>query len=92
MFLFIFFNAQVLLLDEPTSALDPVATANIEDVVMSLSRKGLTIIIVSHSLKQIQRIASIVCVLVKGEVVEISKPNELGSSNHPVIKQFIEAS
>ena len=83
---------QVLLLDEPTSALDPLSTSNIEDVVTSLSRNGLTIIIVSHSIKQIQKIASIVCVLVKGEVVEISKPSELGSSNHPLIRQFMEAS
>ena len=81
-----------MLLDEPTSALDPLSTSNIEDAVTNLSKNGLTVIIVSHSIKQIQKIASIVCVLVDGEVVEISKPSELGNSNHPVIRQFIEAS
>ncbi|KAL2462249.1 ABC transporter I family member 17 [Abeliophyllum distichum] len=72
---------EVLLLDEPTSALDPVATQNIEDVLVKLKKdRGITIIIVSHSIKQIQRIADVVCLLANGEIVEILKPSlALGS-------------
>ncbi|CAD6338499.1 unnamed protein product [Miscanthus lutarioriparius] len=53
---------QVLLLDEPTSALDPISTQNIEDTIVRLKNtRGITTVIVSHSVKQIQRIADLVC-------------------------------
>ncbi|KAK7852140.1 abc transporter i family member 17, partial [Quercus suber] len=67
------YKPEVLLLDEPTIALDPISTENIEDVLVNLKKKqGMTIITVSHSIKQIQRIADIVCPLVKGEIVVVS--------------------
>ncbi|XP_038879066.1 ABC transporter I family member 17 isoform X1 [Benincasa hispida] len=84
---------EVLLLDEPTSALDPISTENIEDVLMKLKTKwGLTIVMVSHSIKQIQRIADIVCLLVNGEIVEILPPNKLSEAKHPMALKFLELS
>jgi len=84
---------KVLLLDEPTSALDPISTENIEDVLVNLKKKqGMTIIIVSHSVKQIQRIADIVCLLVKGEIVEVLKPQNLSEAKHPMAQRFLELS
>lgn len=84
---------KVLLLDEPTSALDPISTENIEDVLVNLKKKqGMTIIIVSHSVKQIQRIADIVCLLVKGEIVEVLKPHNLSEAKHPMAQRFLELS
>lgn len=73
-----FFNLKVLLLDEPTSALDPISTENIEDALVKLNKnQGMTVIMVSHSIKQIQRIAHIVCLLVDGEIVEVLNPHYL---------------
>jgi phosphate transport system ATP-binding protein len=46
----------VLLLDEPASALDPVATASIEELMSSLSRR-YTIVIVTHNMQQAARVA-----------------------------------
>jgi ABC-type phosphate transport system ATPase subunit len=84
---------KVLLLDEPTSALDPISTENIEDVLVNLKKKqGMTIIIVSHSIKQIQRIADIVCLLVKGEIVEVLEPHNLSEAKHPMAQRFLELS
>ncbi|XP_059454402.1 ABC transporter I family member 17-like [Corylus avellana] len=84
---------EVLLLDEPTSALDPISTENIEDVLVNLKKKqGMTIIIVSHSIKQIQRIADIVCLLVEGEIVEVLKPDNLSEAKHPMAQRFLELS
>lgn len=86
-------DPEVLLLDEPTSALDPLSTQNIEDSILNLKRlKGLTIVFVSHSIKQVQRIADFVCVLVNGEVVEVTNPLELANSTHPMVQKFLEAS
>jgi phosphate transport system ATP-binding protein len=46
----------VLLLDEPCSALDPIATANIEELLIQLKQQ-LTIVIVTHSMQQAARIS-----------------------------------
>ena len=85
--------SQVLLLDDPTSALDPISTENIEDVLVNLKKKQvMTIIMVSHSTKQIQRIADIVCLLVKGEIVEVLRPDKLSEAKHPMALRFLQLS
>ncbi|GKV29116.1 hypothetical protein SLEP1_g38080 [Rubroshorea leprosula] len=84
---------EVLLLDEPTSALDPISTQNIEDCIVKLKKqKGMTVVMVSHSIKQIQRIADVVCLLVNGEIVEILKPDLLSEAKHPMALKFLELS
>ncbi|WVZ25677.1 hypothetical protein V8G54_004221 [Vigna mungo] len=86
-------SPEVLLLDEPTSALDPISTENIEDALMKLNKnRGMTVIMVSHSIKQIQRIADIVCLLVDGEIVEVLKPDKLSEAKHPMARRFLELS
>lgn len=84
---------EVLLLDEPTSALDPISTENIEEVIMKLKKnRGMTTVMVSHSIKQIQRIADVVCLLVNGEIVEVLKPDQLSQAKHPMALRFLQLS
>ncbi|OWM89074.1 hypothetical protein CDL15_Pgr023920 [Punica granatum] len=83
----------VLLLDEPTSALDPISTQNIEDVLVKLkNNRQMTIVMVSHSIKQIQRVADVVCLLVNGEIVEVVSPDKLSEANHPMALRFLQLS
>lgn len=84
---------EVLLLDEPTSALDPISTQNIEEALVKLkTTQGMTVIMVSHSIRQVQRIADIACLLVDGSVVEVLPPNQLSDAKHPMAKRFLELS
>ena len=86
-------DPEVLLLDEPTSALDPISTQNIEEAIVRLKETGgLTTVIVSHSVKQIQRIADLVCLVVDGEVVEVLAPSDLSEAKHPMARRFLELS
>uniref|UniRef100_A0A453SR18 ABC transporter domain-containing protein n=1 Tax=Aegilops tauschii subsp. strangulata TaxID=200361 RepID=A0A453SR18_AEGTS len=86
-------DPEVLLLDEPTSALDPISTQNIEEAIVRLkTARGLTTVIVSHSVKQIQRIADLVCLVVDGEVVEVLAPSALSEAKHPMARRFLELS
>ncbi|KAJ4950876.1 hypothetical protein NE237_027708 [Protea cynaroides] len=86
-------DPEVLLLDEPTSALDPISTQNIEDAMVRLKKtRAMTIVMVSHSVKQIQRIADVVCLLVNGEIVEVLKPEHLSEAKHPMALKFLELS
>ncbi len=58
---------EVLLMDEPTSALDQVTRRRIEDLIQNLNeRLGLTIVVVSHALDQVERIADRVVLLLDG--------------------------
>jgi ABC-type methionine transport system ATPase subunit len=61
---------EALLLDEPTSALDEAARRRIEELVKDLNaRLGLTMILVSHDLAQVERVADRVVVLEEGRSV-----------------------
>lgn len=66
----------VLLMDEPTSALDPIATAKIEELILRL-RKKYTIIIVTHSMTQAQRISDETVFFYKGEIIERGKTKQV---------------
>lgn len=61
----------VLLLDEPTSSLDPASTQTIEDLIGRL-RERMTVILVTHNLRQAARVANQVLFLMEGEQVEFS--------------------
>ncbi len=81
---------QVLLLDEPTSALDPISTHHIEDTVLQLKKtRGLTVIMVSHSIEQVKRLVDVVCVVVAGKLVEVLKIEDLDNASNPQAQEFL---
>jgi ABC-type methionine transport system ATPase subunit len=58
---------EALLMDEPTSALDEAARRRIEDLIRELNASlGLTLVVVSHDLDQVERVADRVVVIVRG--------------------------
>ena len=67
---------EVLLMDEPCSALDPIATTTIEALIEELAEK-YTIIIVTHSMAQAQRVSSDTAFFYKGDLVEMAPTQQL---------------
>lgn len=61
---------ELLLLDEPSASLDPGATDEIERIIRALVADGVKVILVSHNLGQVARLAEDVLVLSRGRVVE----------------------
>jgi tungstate transport system ATP-binding protein len=61
---------ELLLLDEPTASLDPSATEAIEELVIAFAQGGTKVLLVSHNLGQVARLASDVLVLSRGKAVE----------------------
>jgi len=73
----------VLLLDEPTSALDPAATHRVEETILQLrDTLGLTVVWVSHTIDQVQRVADYLVLLVEGAIAETGSPDHLLSGPH----------
>ncbi len=79
-----------LLLDEPTSALDPQLAGEVVGVVKDLAASGQTMIIVSHDLQVIRRVAQRVIVVAAGLVVEHGAAAEvLASPEHTMTQQLL---
>ncbi len=68
---------KIMLFDEPTSALDPELINDVLDVMTSLTREGMTMVIITHEMGFAQRVADRVVFIDKGEVLEIEKPSEI---------------
>ncbi len=61
---------QVLFLDEPTASLDPAATKAIEDVIRTVSARGIKVVMSTHDLGEARRIAGDILFLHRGSIVE----------------------
>ena len=83
---------EVLLMDEPTSALDQAARQRIEDLIGRLNKElGLTTVVVSHALDQVERIADRVVLLVDGRSEgEWSKEEFFGEGVGEKARRFVE--
>ena len=67
---------KVMLFDEPTSALDPEMISEVLDVMIDLSRQGMTMIVVTHEMGFARAAADRVLLMHGGEIVEESPPEE----------------
>lgn len=63
------FATKLVLLDEPTAALGVAETAKVEDIIRSLRTRGLSILMISHGLDQVFRLADRITVLRRGRQV-----------------------
>ncbi len=61
---------QVLFLDEPTASLDPKSTGEVEELIRAIHRSGTKIIMTSHRVSQVRRLADEVIFLHEGQLVE----------------------
>jgi tungstate transport system ATP-binding protein len=61
---------EILLLDEPTASLDPAATRHVEEIILMASQSGTKIVMASHDLGQVRRLAGDVVFLVRGRLCE----------------------
>jgi simple sugar transport system ATP-binding protein len=62
---------RLVLMDEPTAALGVQETARVEDIILRMRARGRAILIVSHSLDQVFRLADRICVLRRGTQVGV---------------------
>ena len=87
-------NPPVLLSDEATSALDPEATESILALLKELNRKlGITIVLITHEMSVVKRIADRVAVMEDGRIVEEGSVYDLFSDpGTEISKRFVASS
>ncbi|MBN9648019.1 MAG: amino acid ABC transporter ATP-binding protein [Terrisporobacter othiniensis] len=82
-------DPEVILMDEPTSALDPELVGEVLDVIRSLAKAHMTMIIVSHEMKFAREIADRIIFMENGVIEEEGSPSELFRENKNTrINQF----
>jgi phospholipid/cholesterol/gamma-HCH transport system ATP-binding protein len=81
---------QILLYDEPTTGLDPVATKNVDDMILRASRDfGVTSVVISHDMASTFRIADRVSMLYDGKILVTGTPEELLHAPYAPLQEFI---
>lgn len=73
-------DPKILLLDEPASGLDPNARKELSDLFLDLNKHGMTILVSSHILAELNDYANTLLVLEKGKIIE---NNMLDNENEP---------
>ena len=68
---------KVLFLDEPTTGLDPQARRNLWDLVRSISKEGITVILTTHYMEEAQVLCDRVAVMDEGKIIALDKPKQL---------------
>ena len=80
----------VALFDEPTTGLDPILLGVIHDLIAgSHARLRFTGVVVSHEIPEIFDIAEQVAMLEDGVIVESGTPEQILTSQNPVVRRFL---
>ncbi len=85
-------HPQVMLFDEPTSALDPEMINEVLDVMVSLAKEGMTMVVVTHEMNFARRVADRIVFMADGQIVEEGTPEEFFENpKSERAKEFLES-
>ena len=77
-------NPKVLVLDEPTNGLDPQGIVEIRELIRKISKEGVTILLASHALDEVEKVCSHVCVIKNGKQLFQGNVNEVLSGENMI--------
>lgn len=84
-------DPELLFLDEPTSGLDPQSAAAFDELILNLqATMDLTIILVTHDLDSLWKVANRVAFLGEGKVLCVDKVAVVATNPNPKIQQFFQ--
>jgi ABC-2 type transport system ATP-binding protein len=77
---------EVVILDEPTAGMDPEGRAATRAIVAGLRDEGVAILLTSHDLTDVERMADRVCILDRGRIVASGTPGGLAAGARPRLR------
>jgi phospholipid/cholesterol/gamma-HCH transport system ATP-binding protein len=84
---------EILMFDEPTTGLDPLATKNVDDMILSVvERYKVTSIVISHDMASVFRIADRIAMLHEKRILASGTVDEIRANQHPYLHDFIRTS
>lgn len=73
-------NPSFVLLDEPFAGIDPIAVSEIQNLIVSLKKKNIGVLISDHNVRETLGVCDVAYILSAGEVLEFGTPDEIASS------------
>jgi len=84
-------DPNIIFYDEPSAGLDPIVAAGLDGLIRRMqSTFSLTSVVVTHEMASVGLIADRVCFLKNGRVAALGTLDEIGMSDHPFVKQFLD--
>lgn len=68
---------RLLVLDEPTAGVDPAGSRKIRDLILEFKQRGITVLVTSHLLEQLQEVCDRVGIMANGQMVSEGRLDEL---------------
>lgn len=86
-------SPEILFYDEPTTGLDPIATKNVDDMIVDIAgRLGVTSVVISHDMASTFRIGHRISMLYRGKIIASGTADEILRNPHPTLREFIATS
>lgn len=83
-------NPEIMLFDEPTSALDPEMVGEVLNVMKTMAREGMTMVVVTHEMGFAREVSDRIIFMEEGYIVEEGTPQELfGNPQNDRTKEFL---
>ena len=82
-------DVKLLILDEPTAALNESDSQHLLDLITGLRAKGVTCIMISHKLNEIEQIADAITVIRDGKTIETMRVKEEGVDEDRIIRAMV---
>ncbi len=84
---------EILLYDEPTTGLDPLATFNVDKMILDVARRfNVTSLVVSHDMASVFRIADRIAMMYRGEIIVSGSVDEVKRTDNEFVREFIVTS
>ncbi len=84
---------EILMYDEPTTGLDPLATRNVDEMILAAGeRYRVTSVVISHDMASVFRIADRIAILHNKRILEAGPAQVIAASRDPYIYEFLRAS
>ncbi|MDD5198789.1 MAG: ABC transporter ATP-binding protein [Terrimicrobiaceae bacterium] len=80
-------DPRLVVLDEPTAGVDPVGSRQIRDIILDLKARGMTVLLTSHLLEQVQEVCDRVGIMGRGRLLREGDLDELVSVDNQT--QFV---
>jgi phospholipid/cholesterol/gamma-HCH transport system ATP-binding protein len=84
---------EILMYDEPTTGLDPLATRNVDEMILATCEQfKVTSVVISHDMASVFRIADRIAMLYNKQILAAGSAEVIASSRDPYIHEFLNAS
>jgi len=81
-------NPKILILDEPTNGLDPRGMKEVRDLIRKLAQEGITILLSSHLLHEVEQICTTMAIINLGKLIKIGSVVELLNESDTYITEI----